>query len=33
MQGVAEINLGTCTVLEYRLSAVQKTFHEAGRER
>jgi HlyD family secretion protein len=33
MQAVAEINLGTRTVLEYVLSPVQKAFHEAGRER
>ena len=29
----AEINLGTRTVLEYILSPVQRTLHEAGRER
>jgi HlyD family secretion protein len=28
----AEIKLGTRTVLEYLLSPVQKTLHEAGRE-
>lgn len=33
MQVNAEINLGTRTVLEYLLSPVQKTLHEAGRER
>lgn len=33
MQVVAEIHLGTRTVLEYLLSPVQKAFHEAGRER
>jgi HlyD family secretion protein len=33
MQAVAEINLGTRTVLEYVLSPVRKAFHEAGRER
>jgi HlyD family secretion protein len=33
MQVSAEINLGTRTVLEYLLSPVQKTLHEAGRER
>jgi hypothetical protein len=29
----AEIHLGTRTVLEYLLSPLQKTLHEAGRER
>ena len=33
MQVTAEINLGSRTVLEYLLSPVQKTLHEAGRER
>jgi hemolysin D len=33
MQVVAEIHLGSRTVLEYLLSPVQKAFHEAGRER
>ncbi|MFH1603017.1 MAG: HlyD family type I secretion periplasmic adaptor subunit [Pseudomonadota bacterium] len=33
MQLNAEINLGTRTVLEYFLSPIQKTLHEAGRER
>jgi HlyD family secretion protein len=33
MQVSAEINLGSRTVLEYLLSPVQKTIHEAGRER
>ena len=33
MQVTAEINLGTRTVLEYILSPVQRTLHEAGRER
>ena len=33
MQIAAEINLGTRTVLEYLLSPVRKTVHEAGRER
>ena len=33
MQVNAEINLGTRTVLQYLLSPVQKTLHEAGRER
>ena len=33
MQLSAEINLGTRTVLQYLLSPVQKTLHEAGRER
>jgi hemolysin D len=33
MQVNAEINLGTRTVLLYLLSPVQKTLHEAGRER
>jgi HlyD family secretion protein len=33
MQLNAEINLGTRTVLQYLLSPVQKTLHEAGRER
>lgn len=33
MQVTAEINLGTRTVLEYVLSPVQRTLHEAGRER
>jgi HlyD family secretion protein len=33
MQVAAEINLGERTVLEYLLSPVQKTVHEAGRER
>ncbi|MBI4195602.1 MAG: HlyD family type I secretion periplasmic adaptor subunit [Betaproteobacteria bacterium] len=33
MQVNAEIHLGTRTILEYLLSPVQKTLHEAGRER
>jgi HlyD family secretion protein len=33
MQVTAEINLGSRTVLEYLLSPVQKTVHEAGREK
>ena len=33
MQVSAEINLGSRTVLEYLLSPIQKTLHEAGRER
>ena len=33
MQVNAEINLGTRTVLQYLLSPIQKTLHEAGRER
>jgi hemolysin D len=33
MQVTAEINLGSRTVLEYLLSPVRKTVHEAGRER
>jgi len=33
MQVTAEINLGNRSVLEYLLSPVQKTLHEAGRER
>lgn len=33
MQVAAEIHLGSRTVLEYLLSPVQKTVHEAGRER
>ncbi|HVS27900.1 MAG TPA: HlyD family efflux transporter periplasmic adaptor subunit [Burkholderiales bacterium] len=33
MQVSAEINLGDRTILEYLLSPVQKTLHEAGRER
>ena len=33
MQLNAEIHLGTRTVLQYLLSPVQKTLHEAGRER
>lgn len=33
MQVAAEINLGTRTVLEYLLSPVRKTIHEAARER
>lgn len=33
MQVSAEINLGTRTVLEYLLSPVRRTLHEAGRER
>jgi hemolysin D len=33
MQLSAEINLGSRSVLEYLLSPVQKTLHEAGRER
>jgi HlyD family secretion protein len=33
MQLAAEINLGTRTVMRYLLSPVQKTLHEAGRER
>jgi len=32
MQVSAEINLGSRTILEYLLSPVQKTLHEAGRE-
>ena len=28
----AEVNLGSRTVMEYLLSPVQKTVHEAGRE-
>jgi hypothetical protein len=28
----AEVNLGSRTVMEYLLSAVQKVTHEAGRE-
>jgi hemolysin D len=33
MQVMAEIHLGSRTVLEYLLSPVRKAFHEAGRER
>jgi HlyD family secretion protein len=33
MQVSAEINLGSRSVLEYLLSPIQKTMHEAGRER
>ena len=33
MQVMAEIHLGTRSVLEYLLSPVTKAFHEAGRER
>ena len=33
MQVSAEINLGSRTVLQYLLSPIQKTVHEAGRER
>ena len=33
MQVSTEINLGSRTVLEYLLSPIQKTMHEAGRER
>ena len=33
MQVVAEVNLGTRTVLEYLLSPVRKAFHEAAREK
>ena len=33
MQVVAEIHLGSRTVLEYLVSPVQKAWHEAGRER
>ena len=33
MQVSAEINLGSRSVLEYLLSPIQKTVHEAGRER
>ena len=33
MQVNAEINLGTRTVLQYLLAPVQRTLHEAGRER
>jgi len=33
MQIAAEINLGTRTGMEYLLSPVRKTIHEAGRER
>lgn len=33
MQVVAEIHLGTRSVLEYVLSPVRKAWHEAGRER
>jgi len=33
MQVNAEIHLGTCTVLEYLLSPVQKVAQEAGQER
>jgi len=33
MQVIAEIHLGTRTVLEYLLSPLQKAFQEAGRER
>ncbi len=33
MQVAAEVNLGTRSVIEYLLSPIQKTLHEAGRER
>lgn len=33
MQVVAEIHLGTRSVLEYVLSPVRKAWHEAARER
>jgi membrane fusion protein, hemolysin D len=33
MQVTAEINLGSRTVLEYLISPVQETVHEASRER
>jgi len=33
MQVSAEINLGSRTVMQYLLSPIQKTVHEAGRER
>jgi HlyD family secretion protein len=33
MQVMAEVHLGSRTMLEYLLSPVQKAFHEAGRER
>ena len=33
MQLTAEINLGRRTVMRYLLSPIQKTLHEAGRER
>jgi hemolysin D len=33
MQVVAEVNLGTRTVLEYLVSPLRKAFHEAARER
>lgn len=33
MQVMAEIHLGSRTILEYLLSPVRKAFHEAGRER
>jgi len=33
MQVIAEVNLGTRTVLEYLLSPVRKAFHEAAREK
>ena len=33
MQVPAEIHLGRRTVMEYLLSPVRKTWHEAGRER
>jgi HlyD family secretion protein len=33
MQVVAEVHLGSRTVMEYLLSPVQKAWHEAGRER
>ena len=33
MHVMAEIKLGTRSVLEYVLSPLQKAFHEAGRER
>ena len=29
----AEVNLGSRTVMEYLLSLVRKTIHEAGREK
>jgi len=33
MQVSAEIHLGTRTVMEYLLSPLQRTLHEAGREK
>jgi membrane fusion protein, hemolysin D len=33
MQVAAEFHLGTCSILEYVLSPVQKAFHEAAQER